>query len=156
MADRYISDAEVKFLLELVRRGTRFMVVGMQAAIFQGVDRATEDIDLWFESMDDPDISAAAEAAGGIFERRKQMIVGRDLHDIDIVSECDGLGSFKEEYRRAIDKDVGGIPLKVLPLRRVITSKKAARRPKDLAALPSLEAALVALQETTKRKGRRR
>jgi hypothetical protein len=35
----------------------------------------------------------------------------------------------------------------VLPLERVIASKRAARRPKDLAQLPLLEAALAAKAE---------
>lgn len=42
---------------------------------------------------------------------------------------------------------IEGAPgMKVLPLDRVIASKRAARRPKDTAQLPMLEAALAALQ----------
>jgi hypothetical protein len=39
-------------------------------------------------------------------------------------------------------KPIDGIPVKVLPLERVIASKRSTNRPKDLAALPALEAAL--------------
>ncbi|MEO0325291.1 MAG: hypothetical protein AAF447_20205 [Myxococcota bacterium] len=36
------------------------------------------------------------------------------------------------------------VPLRVLPLERIIASKQAADRPKDRAALPQLRAALAA------------
>jgi len=39
---------------------------------------------------------------------------------------------------------IDGVPLHVLPLPRVIASKRATNRPKDRAALPALEATLVA------------
>ena len=37
---------------------------------------------------------------------------------------------------------IGGIPVKVLPLARVMASKRATKRPKDVAAMPALEATL--------------
>jgi hypothetical protein len=37
---------------------------------------------------------------------------------------------------------VDDVPVKVLPLERVIASKRSAGRPKDVAALPALEATL--------------
>jgi len=40
--------------------------------------------------------------------------------------------------------DLDGVPVKVLPLERVIVSKRAAKRPKDSAQLPMLEATLAA------------
>jgi hypothetical protein len=39
----------------------------------------------------------------------------------------------------------------VLPLTRIIVSKRAANRPKDVAALPALEAALAVLEDEEKR-----
>jgi predicted nucleotidyltransferase len=155
VADTFLSAAEIKFLSELERRGARFMVVGMAAAIVQGADRGTEDVDLWFASRSDPSIDEAARAAGGSFAWRANppMIVGKDLNNIDIVSKCSGLGSFEEEYEKAVDGEIAGVPVKMLPLERVIASKKAAGRPKDKIAIPSLEAALVALRST--KKGRR-
>ena len=40
--------------------------------------------------------------------------------------------------------EVDGVVLRVLPLERIIASKRATGRPKDLAAMPALEAALAA------------
>jgi hypothetical protein len=41
---------------------------------------------------------------------------------------------------------VDGIPLRVLGLRRILASKRAAGRKKDLAVIPALKEALVALE----------
>jgi len=65
VADSSVSDAEVVFLEELGRRKIKFMVVGMSAAVIQGADLGTEDIDLWFSSLADPGLDEAARAAGG-------------------------------------------------------------------------------------------
>ncbi len=139
--------AETTFLKELHRLRVRFMVVGMSAAVMQGSDRGTEDIDLWFSSLSDPNIDKAARAAGGIFAWRASppMISGKDLDNIDIVRRCDGLGTFEDEFKHALEKKFFGVSVKVLPLARVIVSKEASGRPKDKAAIPSLKATLVAI-----------
>ena len=46
--------------------------------------------------------------------------------------------------------EIDGVPLRVLPLERVIASKRATNRPKDRAALPSLEATLLARRSDRK------
>ncbi len=53
-----------------------------------------------------------------------------------------GLPDFAAEYDRAIDEIVGGVAVKLLPLSRIIVSKRAAGRPKDEAVVYALEAAL--------------
>ena len=77
------------------------------------------------------------------------MISGRGLDHIDVVTRCDGLRSFDAEYATAVDAEVFGVKVKVLPLRRVIASKKAANRLKDRAVMPALKAALAAIRRTT-------
>ena len=69
---------------------------------------------------------------------------GEGLDRVDVVLPASGLESFESEFTRARDYDLDGIPVKVLPLERVIVSKRAARRPKDAAQIPMLEAALAA------------
>jgi predicted nucleotidyltransferase len=59
-----------------------------------------------------------------------------------------GLGTFEQELRNTKDIEIDGIPLKVLSLERILTSKREAKRPKDLAAIPALEEALAALAES--------
>jgi hypothetical protein len=145
-----VTDAEIVFLAELARRKVKFMVVGMSAAVIQGADLGTEDIDLWFESLSDPGLDEAVRAAGGMIAWRASppMITGKGLDHIDIVIRCDGLRNFDAEYAAAIETKAFGVKVKVLPLRRVIASKKAANRLKDKAALPALKAALAAIRRT--------
>lgn len=51
---------------------------------------------------------------------------------------------FESVFTRAREYELDGVPVKVLPLERVIVSKRAAKRPKDEAQIPMLEAALAA------------
>lgn len=48
----------------------------------------------------------------------------------------------QKEYQHAVEVDLEGIKLKVLPLEKVILSKESAGRLKDKAVLPALKAAL--------------
>ena len=69
---------------------------------------------------------------------------GEGLDRVDVVLMASGLESFDSEFTRARDYDLDGVSVKVLPLERVIASKRAAKRPKDTAQIPMLEAALAA------------
>lgn len=143
-----LEPAERAFLEALQRLGVRYMVVGMSAALLQGARGVTEDIDLWFERLDDPKIGEAARAANGFwisgnFGMRPPGIGGIGPEDrFDVVLTAQGLDDFDEEYTRARTIEVDGLKLRILPLDRIVTSKRAANRPKDLAQIPALEAAL--------------
>lgn len=149
-----LSDDEVTFLRELVRSGTRFLMVGMAAANLQGADKGTRDIDLWFKSTSDGGLDAAARSVGGVFVWRANppTLSGRALERVDVVNKCHGLRSFDEEYEEALDVEIEGFVVKMLPLERIIVNKTAADRPKDRAALPSLRASLLGNQIMTKKR----
>jgi hypothetical protein len=148
-----LSDAELLFLRELVRTGTRFLVVGVGAAVLQGADAVTQDLDLWFRSLGDPAIAEAARVAGGAFaaSTNPPTLAGEGLDRIDVVTHCDGLKSFDIEYAKAVDLRIADFSIKILPLERIIASKRAAGRPKDKAVLESLRAAVIARRATGKR-----
>ena len=156
-SDFPLTDAELTFLRELTRAGSRFVVVGVGAAVLQGADAVTQDLDLWVPSLADPAIAEAARAAGGVFAWRASppMIAGDDLDRIDIVSRCDGLRSFDVEYAKALELPLDDFSVKILPLDRVIASKRAAGRPKDLAVLEALNAALAATRPRRRTRKRR-
>jgi hypothetical protein len=141
-----LTDIEHTFFKELIASGSRFMVVGMSAADLQGANIGTQDIDLWFETTSDGGLDKAARAVGSMFAWRANppALTGEDLERIDVVNRCQGLKKFSAEYEDAVEIDVEDLPLMVLPLERVIASKKAANRPKDRAHLPTLKAVLVA------------
>lgn len=140
-----LSDKEVLFLRELVRCGTKFLMVGMAAANLQGADKGTRDIDLWFKSTSDGGLDEAARSVGGRFIWRADppTLSGKVLARIDVVNKCHGLNSFDREYEEALDVEVDDFVVKMLPLPRIIASKTAANRPKDRAALPALRASLL-------------
>lgn len=148
MADSILSSAEQTFLRELHARGVRYLVVGMSAALIQGARGATEDIDLWFESLSDPRIGEAVRAAGGIWISgsfgTSPPRIGGDLlgQRLDVVTHMDGLDDFAREYEGATFEVIDDVRLPLLPLRRILHSKKTAGRPKDLLAAHAIEDAL--------------
>ncbi len=148
--DAYVlTEAERCFLGELEASGVRFMIVGLTAAALQGANTTTVDIDLWFESNADPRIGRAATAAGGIWISGFGMMparLGGPLGDrFDVVIQMSGLGSFDDEYTRSRPETVEGLRVRLLPLDRILASKRAANRSKDRAAIPALEEALAAI-----------
>lgn len=140
-----VLPAEMELLRQLTLSKTKFMVVGLAAAVMQGADAITQDIDLWVSSGGRQGLARAARVVGGIYAWRADppFLDGPDLDRVDLVNRMDGLGSFEEEYLRAVNCQVDDFVVKLLPLERIIASKRAAGRDKDVAALPALEAALV-------------
>lgn len=53
MAAPSLDASELRFLRALLRRKVRFMVVGLSAAVLQGAPVVTQDVDLWFEDLND-------------------------------------------------------------------------------------------------------
>ncbi len=135
----------------LNRRGVRFMLVGLSAAVLQGANTGTQDIDIWFESTSDARIADAVHDAHGIwvsgsFGMTPPQIGGDSVGDrLDVVTHMHGLGTFEQELANTILVEVDGIPLHVLRLERILASKRAAGRKKDLAVIPALEEALAAI-----------
>ena len=74
--------------------------------------------------------------------------LGGALDRFDIVNLMSGLGTFDKEYPGALDAQIDGAGVKVLPLPRILASKRAADRPKDRAVIPALEEALAAISGT--------
>jgi hypothetical protein len=143
-----LTPAERALLDGLDAQGVRYLIVGMGAALLEGATGTTQDLDLWFGSIDAAKVGEAARKAGGFYTAGMGMqppaILGSGLDRVDVVLSASGLGSFDDEYAGAQEYDLDGLRVRVLPLARVIVSKRAANRPKDVAQLPILEAALAA------------
>ena len=73
----------------------RLSVGEMSAAVLQGADTATQDLDLWFESPDTPELSRAAVLAGGFYAARMQppMVGGTGLYMRAVVDGLDPGGA---------------------------------------------------------------
>lgn len=148
MFELVLTPAERALFAALNSLGVRYLIMGMGAALLEGAPGTTQDLDIWFGSIDEAKLREAATKAGGIytsgFGMQPPAIGGKDLDRVDLVFLPSGLDSFDQEFARAGEYDLDGVPVRVLPLARVVASKRAAKRPKDLAQLPMLEAALAA------------
>jgi predicted nucleotidyltransferase len=150
--DFALTPAERRLFRALSERGVRFLIIGMGAALIEGAPLATQDIDVWFAGVDDARIVEAAKEAGGFwisgFGVQPPAFGGDGLSRIDVVLTAHGLDAFDVEYERALERTVDGTALRVLPLERVIASKRSTGRLKDTAQLPALEATLLAREKT--------
>lgn len=153
MFDVALTTAERALLEALNDLGVRYLIVGMGAALLEGAPATTQDLDLWFGRIDEDRLREAARRAGGLytagFGLQPPAIGGEGLDRVDLVLIADGLESFEREYAGAREYELDGVRVKVLPLERVIVSKRAAQRPKDSAQIPILEAALAARKART-------
>ena len=88
----------------------------------------------------------------GHFGMMPTQVGGGAIGDrIDVVTTAHGLDEFAIEYQRARVLDLDGLSVRVLPLDRIIASKRAAGRAKDLAVLPALEATLAVERDEHRR-----
>jgi len=145
------GENEVAFLEALRRADVQFLVVGLSAAALQGAPVVTRDVDLWMRDLSDERFHAVLGRFGGTYVPpvgpNPPMIVGRRIAMFDIVASMHGLDGFAAEHRRSREIDLGATKVRVLPLDRIIASKRAANRPKDRAVLPVLENVLRTIKE---------
>ena len=148
MFELVLTSAERALLQAFNALGVRYLIVGMGAALIEGAPGTTQDLDLWFGTIDEERLRQAARMAGGFYTSglglNPPALGGEGLDRVDLVLGASGIESFDTEFKGARDYDLDGVRVKVLPLERVIVSKRAAKRPKDSAQLPMLEAALAA------------
>ncbi|HBA82711.1 MAG TPA: hypothetical protein DCZ95_01335 [Verrucomicrobia bacterium] len=141
---------ELAFLKELIKNKVPFMIVGLSSAALQGAPVVTQDVDLWFKDLRHPGILKALKKVGGTYvppwtsTQTPPLFAGEAVELFDIVTHMHGLESFDKEANNALEIPLEGFKVKVLPLERVIASKKAANRQKDRIVLPVLRDALVA------------
>jgi hypothetical protein len=143
-----LTESEIQFLRALLRRGVRFMVVGLSAAAIQGAPVVTQDVDLWFEDLNDPRLAKALRDSGVAYVApsilNPPMFAGGGVELFDIVLRMDGLEPFSREIENCVDVPLGRQRLKVLRLDRIVASKRAANRPKDQIVISVLEDSLAA------------
>jgi len=148
-----LTSAERALLEALNTLGVRYLIVDMGAALIEGAPGTTQDIDLWFERIDEGQLREAARRAGGLytsgFGLQPPAVGGEGLDRVDLVLTASGLEPFDQEFNNAREYVLDGVRVRVLPLDRVIVSKRAAKRAKDSAQLPMLEAALAARRART-------
>jgi hypothetical protein len=147
------SSALGAFLQALDEEKVPCILIGMMAAVEQGAPLTTIDYDLWVKLPERRYVRLL-----GIVQRLGGTIVARTFYElsdgtqVNAVFKPDGLRSFDTEYKRCSLATLGGTKVRVLPLDRVIASKRAAGREKDLAVLPVLERTLRLRRRLNKKK----
>ena len=78
------------------------------------------------------------------------LYVLEDGKVVNFLFEVTGLRSFAAEYRHSLNVRIEGLRARVLPLARILQSKKTIRRDKDLPHILMIERALAAKKKLEK------
>jgi hypothetical protein len=126
------------------------VLIGNAAAALQGAPVTTVDFDFLFRRTPRNlvKMKAFAKALGATILRPYypvsdlyRIVRDDDGLQVDLMATIHGVRSFAGVRDRATTLEIGGAPLLVASLDDIIKSKRAARRPRDLAVLDTLEAA---------------
>ncbi len=104
----------------------------MSAAILQGVIVTTIDVDIWIDLPERQYIRLMnlVLRQGGT-ALAKTLYVLADGRLVNFLFTVHGVKSFNAEYENAVDATIESQPVKVLPLERILQSKKTILRDKD-------------------------
>ena len=121
-----------RLLAALEEEQIRFILIGMSAAIAQGVMGTTLDVDLWIDlpSRRYMQVQNLARRLGAT-PAANTVVYLSDGTPVNFVYEVTGLGTFARELAAAALLRFQGRMIPVLPLRRIQKSKKAVGRDKD-------------------------
>lgn len=132
------------------KRNARYLVIGGVAAIYYGVNRLTNDLDV----LIDPELENARAILAGLEEARfgtAALITAEDLVKtdvtilkdrvrIDIFTHIPGV-VFTEAWERRQMFDYEGVPVNMIAKADLLAAKRAAGRQIDLDDIRRLEAA---------------
>jgi hypothetical protein len=127
------------FLKALKAEGIDFILIGAMAAIEQGAPLMTVDYDFWVRLPERQYVRllGLVQRLGGTIRARTVYELA-DGTQVNAIFQPDGLRSFDAEWNACRVGRLEGVQVRILPLSRVIASKRAAGRDKDLAVLPIL------------------
>jgi hypothetical protein len=145
------------FLAALREAQIQCVLIGAMAAVRQGAPITTIDYDFWVRLPERQYVRmlAIVRQQGGVVLSRTFYELS-DGTQVNAVFQPDGLKSFETEYRLCSVAVLAGQRVRVLRLSRVIASKRASGRDKDLAVLPILERTLRLCRRLKSRRQTRR
>jgi hypothetical protein len=131
------------FLAALREEGIACILIGAMAAIRQGAPLMTVDYDFWvlLPERQYVRLLTIVQRQGGTI-RARTLYELSDGTQVNAIFQPRGLRSFKLEWQGCHTGRLEGVPVRILPLKRVIASKRAAGRDKDLAVIPVLQRTL--------------
>ena len=117
----------------------------MTAGILQGVLTNTLDIDFWVDlpTRQYMRLWNIIRAQGGT-ALSPTLYVLKDGKVVNFLFSVNGLRSFAAEFKNTVISKLDGIKVQLLPLQRILKSKKTIRRDKDLAHIYLIENVLKA------------
>jgi predicted nucleotidyltransferase len=123
------------------------VLIGNAAAALLGAPVTSVDLDFFIRDtrQNEAKLERLAAALGGLAITRPGEPTSRMVRllgkpaPLDFVVALSSGARFEAVRARATEVDVGGVKVRVASLEDVIAAKRAAGRPKDLAALPILE-----------------
>ena len=125
--------ALIRLLEALEKEKIRFVVIGMSAAIAQGVIANTLDLDLWIDLPPRQYMRVQNLAVKtGATIAANTVVYLEDGTPVNFVYEVTGIGSFAREQRNMVEALIHGVKIPVLHLTRILKSKETIRRDKDL------------------------
>ena len=104
----------------------------MSAAILQGVIVTTLDVDIWVDLPERQYIrlmNLVLKQGGTALARTLYALADGRL--VNFLFTVHGVKDFSTEYQGAVEAKIEGEPVKVLPLDRILQSKKTILRDKD-------------------------
>jgi hypothetical protein len=124
------------------------LLVGGYAVGYYGYPRATGDLDIWIAAnqANAQKIMSAIDEFGfgntgmtaGLFVQPDQIVrMGNIPLRIEIMTTISGV-AFAEAFPKRVVDDIDGVPVSIISREHLVTNKRAAGRPKDLADLDSL------------------
>lgn len=145
----------IPLLRRLAEEGIDFVVIGGVAVEIHGYARFTKDLDIVYatnaanlERLGKVLVELGARLRG--FEdlpfvpdvhtlRRTQMLtLVTPLGSLDLLVDPEGSARYEEMRERALTVDLDGIEVRVVALEDLLSMKRAARRPQDVADVDAL------------------
>ena len=138
-------------LLQLIRKGVDFILIGGYAVIAHGYERTTGDMDLWIRpdnsnklllvealselGFEKPDLDVIASSD---FTQPFVFSIGEEPLKIDFLTKISGV-QYEEANAQKVIVEIDGIQLPVLHLNHLVLSKFVTGRLKDKADIDELQ-----------------
>jgi hypothetical protein len=125
-------------------------MVGMSAAILQGVPATTTDTDFWVDLPERAYVrlmNLVVKQGGTPMAPTMYALADGSL--VNFIFSLTGLKEFDQEFVHARRLSWNGMKVRVLPLERIYKSKQAAGREKDIAHLPLIKRVILGRQLAT-------
>jgi predicted nucleotidyltransferase len=146
-----------KILEALESAGARYVVVGGLAAVTYGSPYLTDDFDIAYErsstNLDaivralaplQPRLRTKTEDVPIVWDARTlknglNFTLATDAGDVDLLGEISGVGSYADVAADSVVVPLYGFQVQIINLDKLIASKRAAGRAKDLLHVDALE-----------------